>query len=722
VLWFADLFLQLLLFHGVSKSSGVVAPIASHPAPPPPPHHVTASVTATVAANSTVSGTTGETTASSNNPGSSSCSSSSSSNELANSQFPALSGTSSGITSFDNGNVGAGAGTVGDIVTGTDTGTSIERPPPTPTPIPTLAVSVWDARKQSKLEQWLGQGGEVRSVMPTDRRPYTKRREASTSASSSFSASPAGALPSSSVPSFAATTPGAAPSGVQAPTPLSASASSFFPSPSSARSGASTTSAGFGAGTSVTGSGTNVASSRLLSLMGGGTNASTDTLTSSSSSSTAGFGAVSAFSSASSTNVGTPPRNVNQSPAWVAGNPLTRTSASSATPAATAPPNNAGAAAAMTNTRNSGYVPNPKHSNGGSTYKKHVNASTVKGTTYYSANIHSVAADVFAEPAGYFQGVQLFFFRFIVSMNNFRFNHSLLSCIMAEISSLMKQEEDGFALQQFSEKLESEASPGKISAVTSMSMFLLPSNTGADAVFNRPEERKDVFISPENYALKVVKLTILGRFLGLLHFYSDWVQLNNVSSSTNCSNSSETNTGMATTAATATATATTTPLHKLVAERCVKLSSFNMTLPVLKLLQQADTNQNLTLAIPWVCGFLSMMRWDSTFNYVVPLLMSRSSGKLQQPRRAISSKTTTAQVLAAQRRGGSEGGGFVGKSGNSAGSGNINTNNIPYWDAMLYLRYLQFSPGFHPSSHFRFGGSNRYSPHSYSIFSGFSSF
>lgn len=182
------------------------------------------------------------------------------------------------------------------------------------------------------------------------------------------------------------------------------------------------------------------------------------------------------------------------------------------------------------------------------------------------------APDPYESAALHFAGAEKFFFRFIVSMNNFRFNQGLMTCILTEIDELARNEtfDATFATMNMD-----TGTPTKSSKLP----IFLPSDQNSA----KHDGSGEVFIAPEEFALKVAKLKILGRFLGLLHFYHQWVP----------SGSGESG-----------------PLHTLATELTSKRGALQLSLPVLQVVQEAHGEGRLSLALPWVVEFLKMLTWD----------------------------------------------------------------------------------------------------------------
>eukprot|EP01032_Pedospumella_encystans_P010892 gene10892-12709_t len=197
-----------------------------------------------------------------------------------------------------------------------------------------------------------------------------------------------------------------------------------------------------------------------------------------------------------------------------------------------------------------------------------------------SPSVNHSAIDPYEVPAMHFEGTESFFFRFIVSMNNFRFNQGLLTCILVEIEELMRND-NSLDASFVNLNMESD-SPTKS---RKLSIFL-PSDQNAT---KHHDGQNEVFIAPEDFALKVAKLKILGRFLGLLHFYHQWVPLG---------------------------VSENGPLQKLASELAAKRNALQVSLPVLTMVQAAHREGKLSLALPWVVEFLKMLSWDPAVSAV----------------------------------------------------------------------------------------------------------
>jgi hypothetical protein len=201
------------------------------------------------------------------------------------------------------------------------------------------------------------------------------------------------------------------------------------------------------------------------------------------------------------------------------------------------------------------------NSSNGSGFQRRGAADRKSGLHSASPGQRNNASDAYEEPAKQFPGSQQFFFRFIVSMNNARFNQCLLSCMLAEIALLMRVDDD----------VARGRAPGG---------HFLSVRGGASSV--TASDDRDYILSPENYALKVTKLKILGRFLGTLLFCHRWA------------NSSVANSAQEVPAS------TVEPLR----------AGLQLSIPVRVSLEEAVRQRRLCLCVPWVVEFLKMLAWD----------------------------------------------------------------------------------------------------------------
>ncbi len=195
----------------------------------------------------------------------------------------------------------------------------------------------------------------------------------------------------------------------------------------------------------------------------------------------------------------------------------------------------------------------------------------------HAANDKSVAKDCYEIPAVNFPGNQQFFFRFITYCDSHRLSSCLVAAFTAEIYELSA--------------LNNAASgSGRPSASSSSKM----TNSGS----------KDR--SNDTYTSRIIKLKLLGKFLGLLHFYSQWILSVPVNvpkhkdgSGHSVDNSAE----------------PSGPISLLLAESVRNRALFRSVLPIKNVLELAYTNSRyLSLTVPWICEFLKMIIYDSLYH------------------------------------------------------------------------------------------------------------
>ena len=238
---------------------------------------------------------------------------------------------------------------------------------------------------------------------------------------------------------------------------------------------------------------------------------------------------------------------------------------------------------------NTNYSP---HSSGafintiGRTRNSNSNKNISSGSTGNPKNYLGKKED-FEEASLQFSGNQQFFFRFIVLLNSHRFNQHLLTALSSEISLLM--EDNSFNNPAISLHFSAKKS-AKPSNDEWESEYPYPGSDSFSPGGEVFRSESNIALSPESFTIKVKKLKILGKFLGLLHFYHLW------------SNQS----GPATDAT------TSSPLS-LYAKESAGLQSRQLiksVLPMRSLLSRALRQGTLCITIPWMVEFLKMMVWS----------------------------------------------------------------------------------------------------------------
>ena len=200
--------------------------------------------------------------------------------------------------------------------------------------------------------------------------------------------------------------------------------------------------------------------------------------------------------------------------------------------------------------------------------------------------------DIYEEPSMHFPGTQHFFFRFIVLMDNHRFSQALQANLCNEIMNIVQGSGQGVSKATSDINRRSSANMNEKKSPNSAS--------GGSASPVSPSER---FVPPgtnvsmsEPYTVRVLKLKILGRFLGVLHFWPNWT--------ISIGKPLEKRTGSSTNSE------TRGPLSLLAEEGAKKRMSMKAVLPIKELILAAWADKNLCLVVPWVTEFLKMATWE----------------------------------------------------------------------------------------------------------------
>jgi hypothetical protein len=110
--------------------------------------------------------------------------------------------------------------------------------------------------------------------------------------------------------------------------------------------------------------------------------------------------------------------------------------------------------------------------------------------------------------------------------------------------------------------------------------------------------------SNDTYSLRIIKLKLLGKFLGLLHFYSQWVL--SVPLSPKYKGGISAGEGTAEPSG---------PISLLLEESVRSRALFRSILPIKHVLEVAYSgNRYLSLTVPWICEFLKMIVFDSHYH------------------------------------------------------------------------------------------------------------
>ena len=263
-----------------------------------------------------------------------------------------------------------------------------------------------------------------------------------------------------------------------------------------------------------------------------------------------------------------------------------------------------------------------------------------------------ITDDLYGEPALHFSGNQQFFFRFIVQMDNHRFCRCLEEVIAAEIKDLTQLSDADVNMTSSSSssdrrngrknnaKMSSSWSGDRVksssSSSSSTSTPTFDTNTDAEETFTSSSssssshkksfprdddleglstfDTKQYSSTVQSFAFRIVKLRILGRFLGLLTFWPTWsLQV------------SPKDRGplilLATNAARIRGSLRSSPAY-----------------PLRNILEQAWINNRLAFTVPWVTEFLKLIVWDCTYVHaynpyrdVFGLLRGMQRSKLLHP-------------------------------------------------------------------------------------------
>ena len=183
------------------------------------------------------------------------------------------------------------------------------------------------------------------------------------------------------------------------------------------------------------------------------------------------------------------------------------------------------------------------------------------------------------EPAHLFPDHQQFFYRFIVCLDSHRLCEHLLVSIIAEIhrlSPLSSLNDEGRA-------------SGNLKGTSSQSQKEVKSNQkgmASSGIASSPGGHKESFLHA------IVKLKILGKFLGLLHFWPHWTSLTDRSKMG--------------------------PLLILIDEGARKRSQSKAPLDLYAIIEKSIRLSCLSLIVPWIVEYLRMMTWDSSFKVSNP--------------------------------------------------------------------------------------------------------
>lgn len=212
--------------------------------------------------------------------------------------------------------------------------------------------------------------------------------------------------------------------------------------------------------------------------------------------------------------------------------------------------------------------------------------------------------DLYQDPALHFFGNQQFFFRFIVHMDNHRFCRCLEDVISSEIASLSVEPKAPTSVPLQPRKGRSDSSSigaGEAVGIAESPSVPSPIRSRPSSFSIDGDDRGESYIeglsdysSPgsQSFALRTVKLRILGKFLGLLNFWPQW------SLSVSSGESG--------------------PLALLATAAAGIRGSLRLAAaayPLRTILERSWNGGRLAYTVPWIAEFLKMMMWDCTYRH-----------------------------------------------------------------------------------------------------------
>lgn len=210
------------------------------------------------------------------------------------------------------------------------------------------------------------------------------------------------------------------------------------------------------------------------------------------------------------------------------------------------------------------------------------------GTTYYTqtSNAGTMQSDVFDEPAVLFPGAAQFFYRFIIACDNRRFCSALEAVVSAEIMRLVEGGGTGDRLstgQRRSSGTADSASQPSLSAPTAEIL---------------------------SFTHRIMRLRLLGKFLGVLTFYPTWSSLLYTSAGGQ---------------QTASSTNAASPISLSLSELQSLRGTLRPSLPLRQHLETAYASSQLCLVVPWISELLKMAVWDSFYRHDPPTFCYRDT-------------------------------------------------------------------------------------------------
>lgn len=202
-------------------------------------------------------------------------------------------------------------------------------------------------------------------------------------------------------------------------------------------------------------------------------------------------------------------------------------------------------------------------------------------------------------PSKSFPGNQQFFFRFIVLLDNYRFCQCLESCLTSEIiliSDAINDKNDSKTSTYSSFAGYAQSGGGVIISKRSENDDNI-TNSSSNRSNNSPiidSTSQSGITNSDSFSLKVLKLKLLGKFLGLIHFWPNW----NLTIGLNSKDNS--------------------PITLLSNEIARNRSLMRSTLPIKKIIEKSWTSGRLYLTVPWIVEFMKMIIYDPSWRIEHP--------------------------------------------------------------------------------------------------------
>jgi hypothetical protein len=235
------------------------------------------------------------------------------------------------------------------------------------------------------------------------------------------------------------------------------------------------------------------------------------------------------------------------------------------------------------------------------------------------------------DPSTYFPGYQQFFFRYLLVVDSARLNSHLCDVIINEIFSLTNVNSEGpyhdYVLSILKDGWLANKDPVKETTCTHAPPSS-PFSPPAAASPVSPVSAAPAISRIMSFTSRLLKLKILGKFLGLLHFYHSW----NLSVGVTVPMES--------------------PLMTLMINSAALRSKVNPStcIPLSKLIAESWKEGTLMLTSPWVLNYLRMLAWDRTslLNIAPAVLLQGSDGVSTAPKEHVSAVVTLASIFRAQ--------------------------------------------------------------------------